>query len=218
MATTRRTQADRTFAARASLVASAATVLSERGFARATTAAIAAQASVTTGALHYHFPTKESLFFAVLDEVTENTLSPFNALSDGGQPGKCQAAKLIDSLWTVYGSHQYWAVWEINMGLRSYPKSYKQLIAHRTRSTMKIRDAVLENLAISDRTTHALFQFLPFILSAIRGIFLETFMHSPESFLQDQLAMLAEMLRIALEESPRFEHTESTHARCSAQT
>jgi hypothetical protein len=73
---------------------------------------------------------------------------------------------------------------KFNMRLRSYPESYEQLIARRTRSAMKIkiRNAVLENLALGDRTKQTLLRCLPIILSAIRGIFLETFMRSHEPF------------------------------------
>ncbi len=214
---TRRTQADRTIAARASLVAAAATILSERGFAHATTALIAAQASVTTGALHHHFATKEELFFAVLDEATEDIIAQFKALEEEGEHGKCPAAKLINSLWTVYGNRKYWAVWEINIGLRSNPELYAQLIAHRTQTSAKIRQAILENGALSQRTRQALLQFLPFILAAIRGIFLDTFMRTDEAFLKKQLAVLIGMFQRELESLAEPDDAASTPARRQAQ-
>jgi AcrR family transcriptional regulator len=64
-----RTQAERSAATRAALLASARELFTERGFAGAPREDIVERAGVTRGALYHHFANKEALFRAVLLEV-----------------------------------------------------------------------------------------------------------------------------------------------------
>lgn len=182
----RRTQADRTQAARAALVDAAIMLLTEEGFARTTTAAIAKRANVTTGALHHHFPTKESLFIAVLDLLTEEALSLFSLLTDKGKKSQAAANLLVNTLWTLYGSKRYWAVWEINMGFRHDEEMHAAIAAHRKNTRAAMEQAIQSNSQLRDATKLALAVCMPFLLSAMRGIFLETFFSDHEEKRLDQ--------------------------------
>lgn len=177
----RRTQADRTAQARATLVESAIALLSEHGFAHATTAAIAQHAHVTTGALHHHFPTKESLLIAVLDELTEEALALFRDLQESRAGDEGPARTVVTKLWSLYGSRRYWAVWEINIGLRRDKALYQALIDHRVATRERMVRTVATNEFLRPETKQALQELLPFLLSAMRGIFLDTFFagHEP---------------------------------------
>lgn len=191
----RRTQADRTALARAALVHSAIVILSESGFARATTAAIAQDAGVTTGALHHHFPNKESLFFAVLDELTEEALALFRGLSRVQSGGDAEARSIVTSLWSLYGSKRYWAVWEINIGLRPDEALYQALIDHRSATRERMYRVIEANQDLTDGTKRALTVVLPFLLSSMRGIFLDTFFAGHEDeWLDRQLERLIHAL------------------------
>jgi len=186
----RRTQADRTQAAQAALVDAAIMLLTEEGFARTTTAAIAKRANVTTGALHHHFPTKESLFIAVLDLLTEEALSLFSLLTDKGRKSQAAANLLIDTLWTLYGSRRYWAVWEINMGFRHDKEMHAAIATHRKNTRAAMEQAIQSNPQLRDATKQALAVCMPFLLSAMRGIFLETFFSGYEEKRLDQQLMV----------------------------
>ncbi len=70
----RRTQADRSHATRAALLASGRALFAERGFAGTAREEIVERAGVTRGALHHHFGTKQDLFAAVF-EVLETELA-----------------------------------------------------------------------------------------------------------------------------------------------
>lgn len=190
----RRTQADRSATARALLVNSAITLLSEHGFARATTSAIAQHAGVTTGALHHHFPTKESLFVAVLDELTEQALALFRDLTDtDGRKGP--ARSIVKTLWSLYGSKRYWAVWEINIGLRPDEPLHRALIEHRMNTRERMNRVLDANEALKPQTRRALQVLLPFLLSSMRGIFLDTFFAGHEAeWLDLQLERLIHVL------------------------
>jgi AcrR family transcriptional regulator len=69
VAVTRRTQADRTAATRAALVAAARPLFAEHGYAAIGTEQIAQAAGVTRGALYHQFADKADLFAAVLEAV-----------------------------------------------------------------------------------------------------------------------------------------------------
>ncbi|SDV48969.1 TetR/AcrR family transcriptional regulator [Chitinasiproducens palmae] len=191
----KRTQADRTAHSRAALVSAAIAILSDLGFARATTSAIAEHAGVTTGALHHHFPTKESLLFAVLDELTEEALMLFRQLHDLDSSGDGAARGIVTSLWALYGSNRYWAVWEINIGLRPDRTLHDALIEHRMRTREQMRRVIAANESLKDDTKRALAELLPFLLSSMRGIFLDTFFAGHEAeWLDRQLERLIHAL------------------------
>jgi AcrR family transcriptional regulator len=65
----RRTQAERSHATRAALLASARALFAERGFAGTAREEIVERAGVTRGALHHHFGTKQDLFAAVFEDL-----------------------------------------------------------------------------------------------------------------------------------------------------
>ncbi|WP_042431783.1 ScbR family autoregulator-binding transcription factor [Streptacidiphilus anmyonensis] len=63
------TKQERAVRTRRSLIRAAAEVFVEQGFASASLQVISKRAGVSTGALHFHYPTKESLAQAVQDEA-----------------------------------------------------------------------------------------------------------------------------------------------------
>jgi len=64
---------------RGQLVAAARAVLSRDGVAGTTLRAVAAEATVPLGTLHYVFPSKELLIIAVLEDVTDEVSAVFRA-------------------------------------------------------------------------------------------------------------------------------------------
>jgi AcrR family transcriptional regulator len=68
---TRQPRQDRSRATRARLLEAAVACLSEHGWTGTTIAVVAARAGVSRGAAQHHFPTRESLFTAAVDYVTD---------------------------------------------------------------------------------------------------------------------------------------------------
>lgn len=70
----RRSQAERRASTRQLLLDAATKSFTKLGFHGATVATIAREAGVSTGALYAHFPSKDDLFLALLDEDVERTV------------------------------------------------------------------------------------------------------------------------------------------------
>ena len=71
---THRTQAARSDATRAALIAAARPLFASRGYADVRTEEIVRAASVTRGALYHHFSGKDGLFLAVFEDVEQELL------------------------------------------------------------------------------------------------------------------------------------------------
>ncbi|MGW6033661.1 TetR/AcrR family transcriptional regulator [Gordonia terrae] len=79
MKVNRRTQAERTAATRAALIAAGRKLFGERGFADVGTQEIVAEAGVTRGALYHQFDDKKGLFVAVYDDVEQSIVAQIAA-------------------------------------------------------------------------------------------------------------------------------------------
>ncbi|MDJ0026085.1 helix-turn-helix domain-containing protein [Gordonia alkanivorans] len=75
MKVNRRTQAERTAATRAALIAAGRKLFGERGFADVGTQEIVDEAGVTRGALYHQFDDKKGLFTAVYDAVEQDVVT-----------------------------------------------------------------------------------------------------------------------------------------------
>ncbi len=86
----------------AQIVAAATRVLARQGYARTSLLDIAREAGMSKGALHYHFPSKESLVSKVLESALESianrTLDAWAASSTGPIPALRSSVK---ELWFV---------------------------------------------------------------------------------------------------------------------
>ena len=71
----RRTQADRSAATRAALIAAGRSLFAQHGFAAVGTPAIVGEAGVTRGALYHQFEDKTELFAAVFEQVEEEVMA-----------------------------------------------------------------------------------------------------------------------------------------------
>jgi AcrR family transcriptional regulator len=69
------TQSERREATRAAIVKAAKRLFGERGFAGTTMDHVATTAHVAKGAVYHHFKTKEALFEAVFDQVSEDLVA-----------------------------------------------------------------------------------------------------------------------------------------------
>jgi len=115
----RRRQADRSEATQAALIRAAIDTVSERGYAGATAARIAARAKVTRGALQHHFGTIQDLLLEVVRYVSQELVGEIEAEISARDTLDNRINAIADRYWQVYGGADYFALIEIWMGSRS---------------------------------------------------------------------------------------------------
>ncbi len=79
----RRTQAERSEATRAALIAAGRSLFAERGYAGTGTEDVVDRAGVTRGALYHHFGDKRELFKAVFEQLEEELVQKVKAKASG---------------------------------------------------------------------------------------------------------------------------------------
>lgn len=195
----RRTQLDRSTETRAILIGAAIGLLHEQGFANTTTALIAKRAGVTTGALHYHFPTKDDLTFAVLDHVSETIRGKLERSEHILADGRLSMAGLVHHLWEVYGAPDYWAIWEIIIGTRSDPAMHRRVVAHRIEAMRHVVHPWLARTGLLGEAEADILTLFEFTLIAIRGLRLERFLDKDATYFERNLQLLADLVGQRLE-------------------
>lgn len=195
---TRRTQTDRSAETRALLIGAAIELLHTIGFANTTTALIAKRAGMTTGALHYHFATKDELMFGVLDHAAESIRHRVEE-ENHSQDGALDVAGFIKHLWKAYGDPAYWATWEIIISTRSDAGLHARIVVHRHQSMQSLLHQWWGRYAFSEDIRSDVIEVSEFMLIAIRGLSLERFLDKDEAYFERNLKILAELVGQRLE-------------------
>lgn len=118
----RRTQEERTTAARAGVINAAIALIVERGFAHTTMADVAARAGLTRGAIQHHFQNRVDLVRAIISDVEKRVVELFSAAAPAPNVSiERRIDVLIDGLGVVTESPSYRAAMDIWFTSRSDP-------------------------------------------------------------------------------------------------
>lgn len=197
----RRTQIERTAETQSVLVGAAVRLLATNGYGKTTTQAIAREAGVTTGALHHHFPTKDDLMLAVLDQSAITVEERLQAQNSVPFAGKASIRDVVDHLWQIYGQPDYWAVWEIIIGTRVDEDVHRRVLEHRNQSMGHVVLPWLKRVETLTGTSDRGIETFEFMLITIRGLSLERFMDKDEAYFGRHLDMLADFVSFRLQPS-----------------
>lgn len=122
----RETQADRSAAMRARLIAAAKASLMDSGYAHTTAVEVCARAGVTRGALFHHFEGLPELFAATLEEVCAAIGERSRKAAEHADP-RHAAAAYIETAWAGFGHPDFKIVIEVWFAARNDPSLRKQL-------------------------------------------------------------------------------------------
>ncbi|ALG86972.1 TetR/AcrR family transcriptional regulator [Gordonia phthalatica] len=112
-ASVREPQQDRSRATRERLLSATVDLLATRGWAATTVARVAEEAGVSRGAAQHHFPTRESLFTAVIEEMYESmTTEAGEALADV-PAGSDRIAVVVDQAIAIYTGKPFKAALQV---------------------------------------------------------------------------------------------------------
>lgn len=111
-----RRTAEEAAATRQALLDAALSVFAGRGYAAATLEDIAAQASVTRGALYHHFENKAQIYAALVDERWASVMTPLWAHLEGDAPPRDRLRAFLVAYFTALeGDRRVRALLEMTM-------------------------------------------------------------------------------------------------------
>jgi AcrR family transcriptional regulator len=148
---TREPQQDRSRATRARLLEAAILCLGELGWMASTMAVVAERAGVSRGAVQHHFPTRESLFTAALEHVSQVRAQEIKrelAELPGARPDTAAVVALVMSLFTGPVFRAALALW---VAAAAEPQLREQMVPTEARIGREIHGVVVELLGADER-------------------------------------------------------------------
>jgi AcrR family transcriptional regulator len=187
----RRSQAERSAATSASLIAATITSLYEKGYAATSTTQVAQLAGVSRGAMLHHYPTKVHLMAATVYATYASDISAYQAVSvvDGEQNDYLD--RLIDTAWSCFRSPSGIAQTEIWMATRSdvdLASAVLPVHAAIVGQSVQALKSVLHD-RVADKTLKADY-ILTYLVSTLRGLSLQHVLGSPDEELRSGVKML----------------------------
>ncbi|AKF03771.1 TetR family transcriptional regulator [Sandaracinus amylolyticus] len=145
-------QQARAIATRARLVEAASALLVEEGLRGTTTAAVAARAEVSQGALFKHFPTKLDLLAACVEAVLASLVDAFRAALPKRTPADLDARLRVGvaALWKVFRLPAMQGLFEVYLAARTDPelgRALEPLLAAHNANIQREARALLPELA-----------------------------------------------------------------------
>lgn len=124
-----RTQEERSAETQARLIEATLDLLIERGYAAATTAAIAARAGVTRGALHHHFAGKDDLVVQSVQHLLRRWIGEIRQVAAQVRSGGLSLPAFVDRMWELFSGRFFLVTLEHVTAARHNPFLREQLVA-----------------------------------------------------------------------------------------
>ncbi len=182
------------------IVQSAIRVLARQGYARTSLLDIAREAGMSKGAVHYHFPSKESLIQEVLqtalDAVQARTIE---AWTSGGDPMSSLRAS-IEALWEVRASRSDEALVVADLLAQSlYDDSLRPKLAeYYERAATQARDHLTAHLSPLGLRTKVSLDVLPrIIVGLLDGLVMQAFVQE-DALVASEIADAIETMATSL--------------------
>ncbi|ATE63601.1 TetR/AcrR family transcriptional regulator [Rhizorhabdus dicambivorans] len=160
---TRRSQADRSAATRAKVIAAARDVLCAQGYSGATMHAIRDAAGMSLGAIQHQFPTKAKLMAAVAAEFSAYRIGVYREAIRRGRSPRQSMENLIDANFEMISRPEMAAVLEIHLARRNDPDLDREVGPSTRRFDRRVRlwaYSILHAAGISEDERHLSVQLL----------------------------------------------------------
>ncbi|WP_188588694.1 TetR/AcrR family transcriptional regulator [Gordonia jinhuaensis] len=114
-------QQDRSRNTRRALLAATVSMLAEEGWAATTVAAVAARAGVSRGAAQHHFPTREALITATLEQLFTDLTDRVNDSFDVPAQGAARVHRVVEYAVEIYTGTEFKAALQVWAAAASDP-------------------------------------------------------------------------------------------------
>lgn len=121
-------QQERSRATRARLLSAAVECLAEYGWSRSTVAVVAERAGVSRGAAQHHFPTREGLFTAAVEHVTEVRIEELRSRAGRLPSGARRFEAIVDVLVEMYTGEVFRAALNLWVAAQSEPRLRERVV------------------------------------------------------------------------------------------
>ena len=150
VAASRLPQQERSRATRARLLEAAITCLAELGWTASTVSVVAERAGVSRGAAQHHFPTREALFTAALDHVSQLRAADLkHELAE--LPGSADTATVVELVFGLFTGTVFRAALALWVAAAAEPQLREQIIPLEARVGREIHRMVVELLGADER-------------------------------------------------------------------
>jgi AcrR family transcriptional regulator len=147
----RQPQQDRSRTTRARLLQAAIACLAELGWTASTVSVVAERAGVSRGAAQHHFPTRESLFTAALEHVSQVRAAELRRelaeLPGGASPDTATVVELVMNMFTGPLFRAALALW---VAAAAEPQLREQVIPLEARIGRELHRVVVELLGVDE--------------------------------------------------------------------
>ncbi|MFL6160782.1 MAG: TetR/AcrR family transcriptional regulator [Jatrophihabitantaceae bacterium] len=165
----RQPQQDRSRLTRRRLLDAAVASLAQVGWTATSVALVAARAGVSRGAAQHHFPTRESLFEAVIDHITEQRLAELQVAAARLPAGQGRTEAVLEVIAAIYtgplfqAALQVWTAASSEAALRARIMPLEAELGRRTH-------AIAVRLLAADETVPGVRETVQATLDLARGL------------------------------------------------
>jgi AcrR family transcriptional regulator len=146
-ATNREPQQDRSRATRAKLIDAAIECLGELGWTASTVAVVAERAGVSRGAAQHHFPTREALYLAALEQVAVERGEELEREFAGRE---VSTVEVVEFVFAVYTGRLFRAALVLWVAAAAEPQLREQIIPLEARIGREIHRSVVRLLGVDE--------------------------------------------------------------------
>ena len=171
--TVRQPQQDRSRATRQALLVAAITSLGELGWSGTTVAVVAERAGVSRGAAQHHFPTREALFTAAIDELMSAWIDDIRRQRDQLPAGPSRIRAVVERVVDVYTGPLFRAALELWVAAAADPQLRRQIAPFERRIGREAHRVVVE-LLDADESEPGVRESIQATLDLARGLGLAT--------------------------------------------
>lgn len=187
----------RSQATRRRLLDAAVEELTESGYAKLTTASVAARAGVSRGAQQHHFPQKATLVGEAVRHLAALQLDEVRAASEQVHAGRARTERVLDLYYDFYSGSLFTAMLELTLAARGDAELARLVDPIERDVSRYVQDhaAELFGAAVAARPDFDL--RLRHVLSTVRGLALLRFLGRPKATTDRQWRFTrAELVRL----------------------
>ena len=168
-APTRQPRQDRSRATRARLLEAAIASLAEIGYPASTVAIVAERAGVSRGAAQHHFPTRDDLFTAALEHVTQVRAEQLRRHRGATAKGRRSVADVVELTFALYTGQLFRAALALWVAAAAEPSLREQIVPLEARLGRQVHRVVVELLG-ADESVAGVRESIQATLDLARGL------------------------------------------------